>query len=375
MVARTGTVTAVAAALAVAAAGCEDPAPEVASAGTLAVLSAVADDVVRPAVERFAARAGELELARGEDLRAAWRDASDVWQELEVLRIGPAGEAGIVIGGEDLGDEAYSWPLSNPCRIDQEVVEQGYLAPDFFEAEHVNVYGLDAMDYLLFAPADETICTPQIAIREDGRWDALGAEEVRARRDAYAVAVAGELNRTAQRLLAAWDPEEGDFGTALADPGGARSPYPDFGRALDDVYRALFYLDLVSKDLKLAKPAGILGCSSPTCPTAVESRWGGRSLEHLLANVRAGAALAAAFDPLLAERGASAIGSSLAAALQAATTALQGVPGDLATAVTSDAASVQAAHAALKEATDMLKGPFLTVLSLTLPYEGAGDND
>ena len=42
---------------------CNHPTPESASPGTLAVLAAIADDVVRPAVERFEARAAELSVA------------------------------------------------------------------------------------------------------------------------------------------------------------------------------------------------------------------------------------------------------------------------------------------------------------------------
>ena len=332
-------------------------------------------EVVRPAVERFAARASELSVATGDDLRAAWPEAADGWQELAVLRIGPAGESGITVGGADLGDEIDSWPRSNPCRVDQEVVEQAYGEPEFFENNHVNVYGLDAMDYLLFAPADHTECAPQIAIRADGRWDALSTEEVRARRDAYAAAAAGELDRSATTLAAAWDPDDGDWGTAFTQAGSGDSPYRDVPEALDDAFAALFYLDLMSKDLKLGKPVGELDCSKEVCPDKVESRWAGRSIEHLLANLRSGKALAAAFDPLLVERGAADVGADLASALDGAAEALQAIPGELGASVADDPTPARDAHAALKKATDLLKGPFVTVLSLTIPDEGAADND
>jgi len=356
-------------------AGCDDPSAEPASPGTLAVLAAVADDVVRPAVERFEARAAELSVADDADLPEAFERAADAWQELEVLQIGPAGAAGSVVGGSDLRDEVNSWPRSNPCRVDQEVVEMGYADPGFFAAEHVNVYGLDALDYLLFSPAQETICPPQISMRADGLWDELGAEEVRSRRYAYAKAVAGEIHRQAQVLSAAWDPDDGDWGAALALTEDAPTTYPDAATALDDVFAALFYLDLVAKDLKLGRPAGLVDCASDACPDAVESRWGKRSVDHLLANLRAGRTLIEVFRPLLEERGAAGVGESLLSALDGASGALRDLPTDLGAIVGSDPAPARDAYAAFKEFTDQLKGPFVTVLSLSIPDEGAGDND
>lgn len=354
---------------------CQAPAPTGGGSAEAAAVLANVAAVVRPAVDELVARTAELRVATGDDLRRAWPATADAWQRVAVMRIGPAGESGIAVGGADLGDEIDSWPQSNPCRTDQEVVELGYAAPGFFDGSHVNVYGLDALDYLLFAPADHTECVPQIAIRADGRWDALSPDEVRARRDDYAAAAAAHLDGTAQRLAAAWAPHDGDWATALAQAGTGDSPYRDVPEALDDCFAALFYLDLVAKDLKLGRPAGLLDCSSPICPDRVESRWAGRSVEHLLANIDAGKALAAAFDPMLQERGATSVGVDLAAALDEAAEALRSIPGELAEALERDASSARTAHAALKRATDLLKGPFVTVLSLTLPDEGAGDND
>ena len=57
----------------------------------------------------------------------AWRDANAVWQRLEVMQVGPAGTAGRRVGGEDLRDVIYSFPMSNPCRIDQELEAERYL--------------------------------------------------------------------------------------------------------------------------------------------------------------------------------------------------------------------------------------------------------
>ena len=63
--------------------------------------------------------------------------------------------------------------------------------------------------------------------------------------------------------------------------------------------------------------------------------------------------------------------SDLAAALATA----EGVEETLAAALATRPETVIGVHDALKELTDDLKGPFVTVLSLEIPQEGAGDSD
>ena len=61
--------------------------------------------------------------ATAEEARQAWRQAMIAWQAAELFTLGPAGEMGMggVAGGRDLRSHIYSWPLSNPCRVDQEI--------------------------------------------------------------------------------------------------------------------------------------------------------------------------------------------------------------------------------------------------------------
>ena len=51
------------------------------------------------------------------------------------------------------------------------------------------------------------------------------------------------------------------------------------------------------------------------------------------------------------------------------------VEGTLQEALVSDPGSVRDGHAAVKVLTDLLKTEVVTVLSLSVPQEGAGDND
>ncbi|TPV93121.1 MAG: hypothetical protein B7733_22165 [Myxococcales bacterium FL481] len=319
-----------------------------------------------------------------EAARQAWRTAAAAWQRIEMMQIGPAASSISDSGGADLRDEVYSWPTVNTCRVDQEIVTRSYLEPDFAQSQLVNVYGLDAAEYLLFHDDPGNTCPPQIPIN-DGTWAALGDAEIAARRAAYAASVSRDLLARAQQLHAAWDPAGGGFAAAFIDPGQGASPYQNVGEVFNGVFRAMFYLDLVTKDQKLARPTGLDGtCPTASCPERVESRWAHASREHLLANLAAfealyyGADTPAAgigFDDFLVHVGAPAIATDLTVAIDAAQARMQNGAGTLAEAVAQDNETVKADHAAVKAITDILKGPFHVALNLTIPEEGAGDSD
>jgi len=78
---------------------------------------------------------------------------------------------------------------------------------------------------------------------------------------------------------------------------------------------------------------------------------------------------------MLEDRGAESLGDELLEELGAAQRAVREIPGEMQAALAQDPAPVRRAHAAIKRFTDLLKGPFVTVLSLSIPDEGAGDND
>ena len=123
------------------------------------------------------------------------------------------------LAGGDGRDRIYSWPLTNPCRVDQETGRQAYAADGWADAALVNVLGLDALEHLLFAGPDN-VCPGQVDINEDGLWDALGEEGVRQARAEYAVVLTGALVADLEAQQAAWEA----FGPKLAAAGDG-SPY------------------------------------------------------------------------------------------------------------------------------------------------------
>jgi predicted lipoprotein len=365
-----------------------------------ALLRSYALQVVIPALSEFETDAGALASATAalaeataagtaDDgdwtaARQAWRDAMRSWQFLEVLQVGPAGEPSMRTGGRGLRDEIYSWPMVNACRVDQETATGDFASEDFFVREQISTRGLAAIEYLLFDPDTNNACSAAVDINADGSWAALVAnDEVPSRRARYAELAAAEVSRRAVELVAAWDASGEDFAGLLIGAGDADSPYESAAVAIDEVFAGLFYVDLWVKDRKLAPPAGLNpDCLNTTCPELQESRWADASKEHILANLIAaeevflgGTSAGVGFDDFLHAVGASDLAVEMTAKMTAAIAAVEAIPGTLSDALANDPQTVRDAHMAVKAFTDDLKSRFVTVLSVKIGEEGAGDND
>jgi uncharacterized protein len=353
------------------------------------LLAQVGPGVVEPALARFEADAVALEQALStltaspqdaaaqDAARAAWTRAFATWQELEVMQIGPAGSSLTALGGQDLRDEIYSWPTVNPCRVDQETVEASWDDSGWFTENLVNVYGLDAIEYLLWA-GPENDCPGQVPINAEGDWQALGEAGVAANRAAYGRALAAHLVDQAGDLADRWSPQGGDFSGALTRTDGA--PYSSSQEALNAVFDALFYLEIRTKDRKLALPLGLLPCGADDCATTVEALPSGQGAAAIAANLRGFRSLftggdGVGMDDLLVELGEDALVDEVLADVDAAITLADALDLPLDEAVETRPEAVAALHAAVKAVADDLKGDVATVLTLQVPAEAAGDND
>jgi len=358
------------------------------------VLWSIGTRVIAPATAEFATQATALDAAvqlyatRGsEDSRAtardAWREAALDWQQLEVMQVGPAASSLVGIGGEDLRDAIYSWPTTDSCSIDRVVAGEDYLADDFFVTELVWSYGLDALEYLLFNESTAHTCPAQVQL--DGPWAALGTDELARRRAAYAGVVAGGIAARAGELAERWASDGGSFGALLADQGAIDSPYANEAEAMDEVFRAIFYIAKITKDAKLGIPIGIVaGCSAPPCIGLMETPFSGdaatamrANLEGLALMVKGGpdAATADGFDDLLRQMGEDQIADDLLAAIDVAIAATEAYDTPLQAELAADPEALDDLYAAIKGVTDILKGPFVMALMLTVPADGGGDLD
>lgn len=360
-----------------------------------ALLGQYADELILPLLRDFASQAqalagavaayaaGPSDSTRGA-AQAAWSTAMQTFQRLEPMQFGPGGSASMFMGGQGIRDEIYSWPIVNDCAVDQTTVDDDFRNANFFQSELVNVYGLDALELLLFRTGDGNQCSPRVDINRDGTWGALVSSGGLQQRQAdYAAVVANGIADQANRLRDAWEPSGGNFAAEVRNAGNGGSVYGSAKEALDEVFAAFFFVDIELKDAKLALPAGISPeCPDATCPEDVELPFSRRSKEAIVANLDGAAGIFSGegtagqgFAWYLRDMGSTALADRMTSQLAAARNAANAIPGSLTDALSGNHGAVTNAHTQLQTFTTDVKSEFVSVLNLTIPQEGAGDND
>ncbi len=320
-----------------------------------------------------------------EAAREAWLAAMASWQRAEQFRFGPAARTADP-GGQNLRDEIYVFPLANPCRVDQQIVDQTYAAAGFTTSLS-NARGLSAIEYLLFHTGAGNACSPSIAINANGSWAALDGAELAQRRADYAAAAANDVLERATALVHAWEPDGGEFAAQLTAAGAGSGVFAMDQDALNAVSDALFYVEHEVKDLKLGWPLGLVpDCinSPDPCPNDVESRYARVSTDHLRQNLAGFRDIfegcgpghsGLGFDDWLREVSADDLATRMLDALTGAQRAVDTLSPPLEDALAGDIDAALAVHSAVKALTDLLKTEFVTVLNLELPASAEGDND
>ncbi len=339
-------------------------------------------DALAASTATFAtARASGPATTERDAARSSFRAAFLRWQRAEMMAFGPAGAAPAFVHGLALRDVIYAWPTINPCRVDTVLVERKYAEAGFFDTALVTSTGLATVEQLLYAASDANACPATATLNTDGSWAALSTDELGLRRAQYAAAASAAVAAQARRLRDAWTAGvQEKFATA----GAAGTGFATAQAALDQVFAGMFAADQRLKDARLGAPAGMTAaCVGMVCPELAEARPSGLSREAIAANLEALRALlhggfearGTGFDRLLGARGAASLTDDMDQALDQALLAIAEVPAPIDVAVTTHLGSVQATQAAVKAFTDLLKLQFVTVLSLQVPAEGAGDND
>jgi predicted lipoprotein len=372
----------------------EPPLLEDANTYRLAVGVGLLTNVYTPRLERLKVATGELKtLAQAEHervqsgepferaaLQTAWMGVMEVVQELEVMHVGPGANATTRKGGENLRDALYSWPITNTCRVDQ-VTVSGIFAEDGFKARVMaNVYGLDALEELLFRDGDFHTCPPQLPIASEGQWDALGAEGLARNKAHYASVIANELHNDAILLQDKWAADGANF-MAQAETPGADSVFASPQCLLDELFGAMFHIDLITKDRRLAVPTGISpDCTTASCANKLEfqrATVSGLSVQRNLIGLSAlfTGESGDGFDALLRAEGADDLADEMQTAISEAVEMARALEVDWAVLLESDPESLRDLHGKVKAITDLFKTQFATVLNLSVPQEGAADND
>jgi len=311
--------------------------------------------------------------------RNAWYFALQKWQILEMFGFGPAASTADP-GGAGLRDEIYAFPAVNRCAMEEQLYDQTYAGAGF-DATPPGARGLGAVEYMLFYTNTDNGCTALNRLNSKKLWSMLSADELAARKVAYAGALGHDIRAKSAALLASWSAEGGDFRAALANAGQGSAVYANEQAALNAVSNALFYLEQDVKQWKVGRPAGLVECPS-SCASFAETRYARVASDSVRSNLEAFRRLfqgcgpdhaGLGFDDWLRAVGAGSVADEMLADLDAADAVMAQL--DLNGAFEQSPASVAPVYAAFKAISDVLKTDMITVLDLEPPMELMGDND
>ena len=311
-----------------------------------------------------------------DDAKASWRDTMLVWQQAEMMQVEP-----LIENDGKLRNDIYSWPDVFTCGVDQDTLY--FMDGEFngqpydIESRRANRKGLYALEYLLFNESTGHSCQ---VVEPDG-WSDLTPEQVVEARCEYATEVARALTDNAQQLENGW----ATFSSELMAAGQEGSQFASIHDAVNHLSDAMFYLDSISKDAKLATPLGLVAntCGSQACPEDVESKFANHSVENLIQNLQGfnqfftggDEEQSVGFVDYLNFVGDTETAETMSAAINTAIAQLQAYQSTLADTLANNEADVEQTHANVKAVTDKLKTDFIQSLALELPQTSAGDND
>lgn len=257
-------------------------------------------------------------------------------------------------------DDIYSWPLTNHCRVDQELSKKSYEKADAFSTLLVNAKGLDALEYLLWH-GEENNCPPQSKINKEGKWELI--LDLSKRRAAFALVILNLVKSQTKTLR--------QDSIALGDT----LKKSNTAEALNTLSNTLFYLDTNVKDMKIAHPLGIQDCATAACFDNSELILVKASLSSIHHNLIAFEQLffgEPGFDDLLAASDSKEMADQINVNLKKAKSLSAGKD-----TLEEIAASGKGRELfdSIKSITDRLKTDFVGVLDLELPRRAEGDND
>lgn len=317
------------------------------------------------ALESASADASSTELLL--EAQQKWFDTMVQWQELEVMQVASLGSSLTTVGGQDVRDNIYSWPLSNPCRIDQVTATQDYLNDDFISTALVSMRGLDAIEYLLFAPL-ETECPSQVPPLSDGSWQELSEVDIQGRRLDYALVLAQTVQDDLEEVQLLWSK---DFPFDL---------YESDVKALNAVFNGMLYAEEMIKERKLHHPLGLKDECSVDCHLEVEGLYANISTEFLVANLKGLAAIvggtsSGGFYQVLVGVDEEGVAEEFKQTIDVLINQLEEIEEPLVDVIATNPENLDAVQEDLSNLTSLLKWDIAAVLEMEIPQASAGDND
>lgn len=170
--------------------------------------------------------------------QTAWRTARTSWKKSEILLLGPtmAGALRPSIDWFPVDTNAMNGSVAN----DTVVLDEA-----FIRAGGANVKGMLAIEYFLF----DASAPDQVLVR-------LTTDSAAARRRAYLVALAGDLEAEGLAFKDEWSSEK--FLAAFTQASINHTAYAAPREAIADVINRLVYIAEKIADMKLARPLGLI---------------------------------------------------------------------------------------------------------------------
>lgn len=370
-----------------------------------ALVASLVDNVITPAFSYFAEQAqlqqqtisdycnaekastdtSSAEAIAGlANAQQSWLSAMNAWQQVEMMQVGP-----LVSNNGELKNRIYSWPAMSRCGIDQDVVynEDGFINKDTSRPYNITDRtatrrGLFALEHVLFSSNYDHHCS--VANNALADWNSRTLLARKIARCEFATVAATDISNSAQELIGKWQGDSG-FAQQLKTAGQTGSSFSTAHQALNHISDAIFYMDSIVKDKKLAIPLGLFAnsCGTSVCPQDVESYDPKSSLANIKANLQALDALIKGhssedklgFDDFLDDSQASSTKTKILTGISESLAAIDAIEGSLADALSDNASQVEQVHTKVKTVTDQLKYDFINELALELPSTSAGDND
>jgi uncharacterized protein len=309
-----------------------------------AALERVANGVLLPAYDSFQTKATALASATstacGSSARAAWIDAHSEWKRIEAYRAGPIGRRRI--------DSAIDfWPVRR-LAVDVQLMGTEPVTDEVVMTLGADERGLPVIELLLFE-----------------------IDPIEPRRCEYAGALARDLVRQADAIVAAWSPAGENYLADFINAGLESRYYTTLQRAFDEVVNELIALAATIESMKLAKPLGKRDGGAPQ-PGSVEAPFAERSIDDIVQNLDGLERIYDAGISELVTAESAELDRQLRDALAKARSSALAIPTPLAQAVVENSAEVELLFLDVKEVHRLLSADLAALLGVTVTFS---DND
>ncbi len=349
-------------------AGCsEDDPSERISFDRETMLANMTGDVILPAFDQFASRAGDLEAAvealRNEpgaaslsEAQAAWLEAAKSYKRAEMFMMGPMDQ-------QNAAAMLNNWP-TNVTGIEEELEGTEPVDETYFQQLGSTRKGFPALEYLLFD-------------WKNGNSAVLEKLQSSSRRLDYARAAASDIARIASSLETAWAPEGGNHAAVFKAATGT-----DAAGSVNVLANEMVKLTEVVKNLKLGVPLGKKSMGV-LLPENVEARFSANSIALALENLAAIEAVYsgngqafesyhANLEAVNATYNGQPLGDVILSEISTLRQELQAIDGPLQTAVEDQYDQVEKAYNSAQRLVVLLKTDMISSLGLLITFT---DND